>query len=395
MYKRGAVKFDFDNPPSRANTHAEKYTARQRLFGRPDVLPFWVADMEFAVAPVIREALATRASHPVYGYTSVYTEVIEAITAWNRKRYNITFDKQALTLVPGVMSGVSAALYAFTGPGDGVVVQPPLYPPLANTVRTTGRLLLENPLILQENRYRMNFDELEHLFKTRQPGAMLFCSPHNPVGRVWSRDEVERVVALTRRYGVCLISDEIHADIVFSPHKIVSALSCTENDIGNIIILNSASKTFNVAGLNTAYAVIPDKKLHISFRRQLARMNLHGVNIFGLTALEAACRGGEEWLEKLLLYLQGNRQYMADRLTVELPGLQYFFPEGTYLFWLNFNSTGLSPREIAERLIHKAGVGLNNGSTFSTANEGFWRFNFAVPRSMLEQGLDRIIEAFQ
>jgi len=386
--------FDFDNPPSRAGTNAEKYTARERLFGREDVMPFWVADMEFAVAPVISEALAARIRHPIYGYTSVSAALLDAITGWNKKHYNIAFDGEALTLIPGVMSGVSAALYALSGPGDAVVVQPPLYPPLMHTVRKTHRLLLKNQLILTEDRYRINFDELEHLFKINQPKILLFCSPHNPVGRVWSKEEVARIVELTQRYQVCLVSDEIHADIIFSSHRHISALSPAGKEGHRIIVLNSASKSFNVAGLNTAYAVIPDKRLRTAFRLQLRRMNLHGANILGMTALEAAYSRGEEWLEALLVYLQGNRQYITDRLNSELPGLQHFFPEGTYLYWLNFNSLGLTPLEIKEKLIYKAGVGLNDGVTFSNANEGFWRFNFAVPRSMLKEGLDRIVQAF-
>ena len=320
--------------------------------------------------------------------------MLDAITGWNKKHYNIAFDGEALTLIPGVMSGVSAALYALSGPGDAVVVQPPLYPPLMHTVRKTHRLLLKNQLILTGNRYRMNFDELEHLFKIHQPKILLFCSPHNPVGRVWSKEEVARVVELTQRYQVCLVSDEIHADIIFPSHRHISALSHAGKEGHRIIVLNSASKSFNVAGLNTAYAVIADKRLRTQFRRQLRRMNLHGANIFGMTALEAAYSGGEEWLEALLVYLQGNRQYITDRLNSELPGLQHFFPEGTYLYWLNFNSLGLTPLEIKEKLIYKAGVGLNDGVTFSNANEGFWRFNFAVPRSMLKEGLDRIVQAF-
>lgn len=386
--------FDFDNPPSRAGTYAEKYTARERLFGREDVMPFWVADMEFAVAPVISEALAARVRHPIYGYTSVSAALLDAITGWNSKRYNLASDGEALTLIPGVMSGVSAALHALSGPGDGVVVQPPLYPPLMHTVRKTHRLLLKNQLVLRGDRYRMNFDELEYLFKIHQPKIFLFCSPHNPVGRVWSEEEVARVVELTQRYQVCLVSDEIHADIIFPPHRHISALFPAGKEDRRIIVLNSASKSFNVAGLNTAYALIPDKRLRTAFRLQLRRMNLHGANILGMTALEAACSRGEDWLEALLDYLESNRQYMADRLTSELPGLQHFFPEGTYLYWLNFNSLGLTPLEIKEKLIYEAGVGLNDGATFSNTNEGFWRFNFAVPGSMLKEGLDRIVQAF-
>ena len=386
--------YDFDEAPSRAGTHAEKYTARTRLFGREDVLPFWVADMEFAVAPAIWAALAGRVDHPVYGYTSVAESLLDVIAAWNRERYSLAVNRDEVILIPGVMAGVSAALYLLSKPGDAVVAQPPLYPPLMHTVRNNRRLLLENHLVLQNGRYRMNLDELEHLFHIHRPKIMLFCSPHNPVGRVWSREAVAEIVRLTGRYGVCLVSDEIHADIIFPPHRHTCALSPAERENSRIIVLNSASKSFNIAGLNTAYALIPDISLRSAFRSQLRRLNLHTVNIFGMTALEAAYGGGGEWLDALLHYLGGNRQYIMDRLTTGLPGLRNFSPEGTYLFWLDFNSLGLTPPQIREKLIHRAGVGLNDGSTFSGACEGFWRFNFAAPRSMLAQGLDRIIGAF-
>lgn len=386
--------FDFDNPPSRSGTNAEKYTARERLFGREDVLPFWVADMEFAVAPAVQAALVKRMDHPVYGYTSIPASLLEAVTEWNEKRYGLHCATDSLMLIPGVMSGVSAALFALSKPGDAVVVQPPLYPPLMQTVSRNDRVLLENPLVLDGEKYRIHYGELERLFQRYEPKIFLFCSPHNPVGRVWSEDEVARVVELTRRYNVNLVSDEIHADIVYPPHSHSSALVQAREKKAGIIVLNSASKTFNVAGLNTAYAIIPDLQLRTAFRRQLRRMNLHGANLFGMTALESSYTSGEEWLEALLGYLLENRNYMADRLSSELPALEHFLPEGTYLFWLNFNSLWLSPSAIKERLIDHAGVGLNDGVTFSQAHEGYWRFNFAVPRSMLKEGLDRIIGAF-
>ncbi|MGW8161865.1 MAG: MalY/PatB family protein [Desulfobulbales bacterium] len=386
--------FDFDTPPSRAGTQAEKYMARERLFGRHDVMPFWVADMEFAVAPAIQDALSARVQHPIYGYTAIAETLLEAITAWSNKRYNLSFAAEEVSLIPGVMSGMSAAVYALSEPGDAVIVQPPLYPPIMRTVLNIGRRLVENPLVIEDGRYSINFNELDHLCRNLQPKILILCSPHNPVGRVWNRVELSRLVELTNRYNVYLVSDEIHADIIFAPHQHTAALSLAEGADSRIIMLNSASKSFNVAGLNTAYAVIPNSKLRLIFRQQLRRMNLHGANLFGMTALESAYSKGEEWLNELLSYLQSNRQFMADRLTIGLPGLNHFLPEGTYLYWLDFNSLGLTPERIKEKLINEARLGLNDGMTFSRNNEGFWRFNFAVPRSMLEEGINRIIEVF-
>jgi len=386
--------FDFDAVISREGTSAEKYTARQRLFGRDDVMPFWVADMEFAVAPAIQEALADRVRHPVYGYTSVSEDVIAAITAWNKNRYSLNIDNESVVLVPGVMAGISAAIYSLSDPGDGVVVQPPVYPPLLHTVSKTGRRLLQNPLVSTDGSYQIDFAELDRLCQANRPRMLLLCSPHNPVGRVWTGEELARLVDIADRHKMFLVSDEIHADIMYAPLRFVSALSVGQEAPDRIIVLNSASKSFNVAGLNTAYAIIPEKKMRTAFRQKLRGMNLHGVNLFGLTALEAAYRHGAEWLDELLRYLQGNRDYMRDRLAEGLPGLRQFLPQGTYLYWLDFNSLGLAPVAIRRQLIDDAGLGLNDGITFSHAHEGFWRFNFAVPRTMLDQGLTRLIRAF-
>ncbi len=388
------MMFDFNAPLSRKGTHAEKYTALKRLYGREDLLPFWVADMEFAVAPAVSGALAARVRHPVYGYTSIPDSLTDAITSWNARRYQLTLANDSVTIVPGVMSGVAAAIYALSEPGDAIVVQSPLYPPLMNTVRKNGRKLLENQLVQEKGRYTIDFTDLERLFQHHRPRILFLCSPHNPVGRVWARDELARVVELAKLYDVYLVSDEIHADIVFAPFTHISALSLDEQAENRIIVLNAASKSFNVAGLNTAYALIPDLKLRTSFRQQLRRMNFHGVNIFGMAALEAAYCGAEEWLEELLQYLLSNRDFMTEKLDKELPGLEKFAPEGTYLYWLNFNSLGLNALQIRERLINVARVGMNDGITFSKACAGYWRFNFAVPRAMLENGLERIISAF-
>ena len=386
--------FDFDNPPSRTGTHAEKYTARKRLFGREDIMPFWVADMEFSVAPAISKALEARVQHPIYGYTSVSDTLLEAITNWNYKRYGLTCSSEDVSLIPGVMSGVSAALNALSDPGDAIIVQPPLYPPLMKTVQKNGRQLVENPLIIRDGCYYMNFDELEHLCTVHQPVMLLLCSPHNPVGRAWTRFELVRLVELAQRHNLYIVSDEIHADIIFAPHKHISALDIDAQFNARIIVLNSASKSFNIAGLNTAYAIIPDKKLRTAFRQQLRRMNLHGANLFGMTALEAAYGSGEQWLDELLDYLGENRTYIQKILQEKLSGVEHFVPQGTYLYWLDFNALGLAPEMIKKTLIHGAGVGLNDGITFARGNEGFWRFNFAVPRSMLEQGMQQIVRAF-
>lgn len=388
--EKGQLMFDFDHPPSRHKTHAEKYTALGRLYGRDDVLPFWVADMEFATAPTITEALRQRVEHPIYGYTSPPETLFRAIAQWNAARYNLSINPEAVTLVPGVMAGVTAALHAFSKPGDAVVIQPPIYPPFVSTTLRNNRKVVENPLIEQQGKYVIDFDLLESQFKSKHPSMMLFCSPHNPVGRVWSNEELTQLTTLTQRYGVTLISDEIHADIVYAPHQHISALDLDEK----AIVLNSVSKSFNVAGLNTAYALIADKQRRMMFQKVLRQLHLASVNLFGMTALEAAYTEGAVWLDALVSFLQNNRDSMVQELQTTLPDLYVFRPEGSYLMWLNFNRLGLSPQTIQEKLINKAQVALNDGATFSRSHEGYWRFNFAVPQDMLKEGLQRLLMAF-
>ncbi|GAB4343260.1 MAG: cystathionine beta-lyase PatB [Desulfobulbaceae bacterium] len=388
------MEYDFDTPLSRAGTCAEKYTALERLFGRADLLPFWVADMEFATSPAVVRVLKERAAHPVYGYTSMPASLPAAVTAWNRKRYGLEVGEDAVIFVPGVMVGVAAALQEFTEPGDGVVVQPPLYPPLMETVRRNRRNLIENPLIVHSGRYEMDFEGLERIMRHNRPRMLLLCAPHNPVGRVWNREEMARLVSLVQEHDVCLVSDEIHADLVYPPYKQVSPLSLDRETPCRTIVLNAASKSFNVPGLCTAYALIPDPTLHAAFRRRLRRLNLSGVNLFGMLALDAAYREGEEWLGELLPYLQANRDRINQVLERDFPGMARFVPEGTTLYWLDFSSLGFKDEEVERRLREVARVALNDGRSFGENGGGFRRFNFAVPRSMLEEGLVRILRAF-
>ncbi len=382
--------FDFDTPLSRDNTDAEKYTLLKRLYGRDDVLPFWVADMEFATAPAVTQALRRRAKHPVYGYTSPSEALFTAIANWNANRYNLSVNPDAVVLVPGVMAGVTAALHTFSSPGDKVVIQTPIYPPFIHVTRNNNREVLENTLRENSGNYHIDFDLLEMQFATQHPAMMLLCAPHNPVGRVWGRDELTHLVNLSLRYNVTLISDEIHADIVYSPHRHISPASIDEK----VVVLNSASKSFNVAGLNTAYALISDSEQRRAFQKVLRKLHLATCNLFGMTALEAAYTEGEDWLDALNAYLQNNRDFMVRELQTGLPNLQIYNPEGSYLLWLDFNPLALSPQSIREILVHQAKVALNDGVTFSRSHEGYWRFNFAVPKKMLEDGLQRIIRAF-
>lgn len=384
------MTFDFDTPPSRQGTRAEKYCALGRLYGREDLLPFWVADMEFAAAPAVVQAIRQRADHPVYGYTSPSCSLPATIAHWNLSRYGLQISPDAALLIPGVMAGVTAALHAFSNPGDAVVIQTPIYPPFLHTTRHNNREILENPLIERQATYVIDFDLLESQFSSRHPTMMLFCSPHNPVGRVWTREEIKQVITLSQRYGVTLVSDEIHADIVYAPHHHVSALTL---DPG-AIVLNSASKSFNIAGLNTAYALIADSRQRSLYKKVLRRLHLASVNLFGMTALEAAYTEGAPWLDALLTYLRNNRDRMVSQLNATLPDLRLFIPEGCYLMWLDFNALNLPPQRIEEKLIHRAKVALNDGATFSRSHTGYWRFNFAVPQSMLDEGLERIAEAF-
>jgi cystathionine beta-lyase len=362
------------------------------LFGRDDLEPFWVADMDFCTPAFIIEAVQKRISNNVFGYPVVEDGFFDAVSLWFSKRFDVKIQNEWITPMTGVAASMFTALLAFSEEGDGVVVQPPVYGPFFGVTRAARRELIENPLVLGKDGYEIDFVGLEAIFKNQKPKILLFCSPHNPVGRVWRQDELDRLVALCLKYDVLIVSDEIHFDLVFAP-SVHTTLLCYEEIRKNLVVLSAPTKTFNIPGLNVSYAVIPNRTNKKRF--ELISKNLHQSlpNIFGLEAIVAAYKDGDAWLEEAKNYLAQNKK-LIDKFVLQNEFVSGYSSEGTYLYWLDFSATRLSSREISDRL-KDAGVALSGGDFFFGGRESlFFRFNFATDRDKVVWALGRIVKVF-
>lgn len=384
-------KFDFDTPVPREGTACVKWDAREAVFGRESVIPLWVADMDFAVAPCIRRSIEERAKHPVYGYGIRPDSYFEAIRGWVGRRGGWAIEREWIDFTPGVVPGFALAIRALSAEGDGVVIQPPVYPPFAATIRANGRRVVENPVRLTAKGFEIDFDDLDH--KLADAKLLLFCNPHNPTGRVFTHAELERVGELCIKHDVLIISDEIHSDLILKPHIHTHIAALSPELAQRTITLIAPSKTFNIAGLSTAVAITPSDSLRRRLRAEIEKLHIDGGNIFGCAALQAAYDEGEEWLEALLEYIEGNCLAVSDFLREHIPAVKAIQPEGTYLMWLDMRALGIPHEELCKFLIEKAGIGLNSGAEFGAAGQGFMRLNLATQRSTLLRALGQLREA--
>ena len=390
MVKYMGTRFDFDEPIQRKNTGSRKWDSLVSVFGKEDVLPLWIADMDFAAPPEVVAALQERVKHPVYGYNIQEDRVFDAIIAWNKRRHGIEIEKDWLVLTPGVVPAFTFGIYALTQPGDGVIIQPPVYPPFFAAIRDNERTVVENSLIERNGYYEIDFVDLEAKLAEPQNKVLLFCSPHNPVGRVWKKEELQRIQNLCRQYEVDVLCDEIHNDLIYSEHEHTVLAYLQEDVWKQTITFMAASKTFNIAGLNFSYAIIPCSRRRKKFVSWLSRMHLNRNNLFGVLATQAAYENGEEWLEELLRYVEENANVLSRFVQERLPQVQTVKPEGTYLAWLDFRKVFSSGDELRNFLINQAQIGLNDGSSFGLQGEGFARINLATQRSLLLEALQRI-----
>lgn len=379
----------FDGFEGRAGTNSTKWEAVRGT----DILPLWVADMDLPVMPEIAQAVQARAEHPLYGYTAAPDAFYESFTGWNLRRFGTRIQRAWLLRSCGVISTMKAAILAFTNPGDRVLLQPPVYPPFAGAVRITGRALVESPLLCgADGRYAIDFDDLDR--KLAGTKLFLLCNPHNPVGRVFTRAELTRIVLLCEKHGTLIFADEAHCDIVYPGHEHTPLLSLGGYAQTHTITAMGPGKTFNIAGLKTSFSIVPDDTLR---ERLFAMMDIFGVastNTFGYAASCAAYTHGEAWLAQLLSYLHENARYATGFLKENLPAVRVVMPEGTFLLWLDFRALGLSDAALYERLKADARVLLNEGPSFGAGGSGFARMNIACPRGLLEEGLLRIQQAF-
>ena len=383
------MQYNFDEVVDRTSTSCIKWDARQSVFGNPDVLPLWVADMDFRSPQFVIDAIAQRLTHPVLGYTLRPDSYFEAIVGWVKRRNGWEIERDWIAHCPGVVPGLNVAVLAYTNPGDKIVIQTPVYPPFFDAVRQNNRTLVENPLKVNEGRFVIDFDDLDQ--KLSGAKAIILCNPHNPVGRVFEEDELRRIGELCLKHGVTIISDEIHSDIIMPQQKHLHIANLDERFAATCITFMAPSKTFNLAGLSTAYAVIPNKELRVKYLHVLEHQLHIGLgNIAGIVGLEAAYNNGGDWLNQLIAYVQGNVSRLDELIKAKLPKVTCYKPEGTYLAWLDFTAYGLTDDELDQKLIHEAKVGLNSGSAFGSNGKGFRRINLACPRAYVEEAVERM-----
>ncbi|MGJ3522749.1 MalY/PatB family protein [Nitratidesulfovibrio sp. D1] len=396
--------FDFDHVPDRRNTGSLKWDDMGRMFNlspaeAATAIPLWVADMDFPSPPAVREAVARLAAHGVFGYPAEGAACREAVAHWLSARHGWTVNPRRLLPVPTVVAALCLAVRLFARPGDGVVVQTPVYPPFYEAVRNAGCRVLANPLALTTDAsgnplYEMDFDALDAALADGGRGArvLLLCSPHNPGGRVWTRAELTRVAELCLKHGTLMVSDEIHHDLLLPGHAHTVLASLSPEVAGRTITAVSAAKTFNVPGAGLAHVIIEDATLRRTFRAELTGLGIRHPNMFGLATTEAACRHGGPWLDALMAYIAGNAALVREVLGQRLPSVRVMQPQSTYLSWVDFRPLGLPEADLLHRVRHKAGVVPSPGSSFGPDGEGWLRLNLGCPRPLLRTALDRMAD---
>jgi cysteine-S-conjugate beta-lyase len=394
------MKYDLDTVCSRKNTDCAKWDYVKPIFGHEDVLPLWVADMDFPAAEPIVEALKKRAEHPFYGYTQPGTKVVESVVDRVQRKFGWKIEPEWVVFTPGVIPALNIAVRAVTRPGDEVVLQQPVYYPFFGTVTGSGCQIANNPLKLINGQYEMDFEDLKKKFGPKEgmhpvpsrTKAIILCNPQNPVGRLWNKEELTRMGEIVIRHGGVVISDEIHCEILFKGFKHTPFASISEEFAQNSIVCMAPSKTFSLAGLEASSIIIPNKKLREAFNNM--RMGLvPGPNLFGYAALEAAYRYGDEWLEQVLDYLQANLEFMISYVENRIPRIKVIRPQGTYLIWLDCRELNMDDEGLKTFMRSKARVGFDDGYFFGREGSGFERINIACPRAILEEALNRIEKA--
>ena len=384
------MKFDFDRIIERRGTNSLKYDFARERGKREDVLPLWVADMDFQTAPPILERLEEVAHHGIFGYSEAKEDYFRALAGWYQNHFDWEVKRSWLLKTPGVVFAIAMAIRAFTEEGDAVLLQQPVYYPFSETILDNHRKLVNNPLKLENGHYEIDFNDFERKIAENHVKLFLLCSPHNPVGRVWKEWELRKLGEICLRYGVLVVSDEIHADFTYgnNKHLVFASLSPEIADI--TITCTAPSKTFNLAGLQTSNIFISNRERKHKFKAQIAAAGYSQLNTMGLAACQAAYEGGEEWLEQLKVYLKGNLDFTREFLKARLPEIKLIEPEGTYLIWLDFRTLGLTEEELDDLIVNRARLWLDSGAIFGKDGEGFERINIACPRATLERALTQL-----
>ena len=385
------MRYDFDAVVDRTGNRSAKYDERVKKFGTDQIIPLWIADMDFKTAQPVIDALKARAEEGLWGYTTRPDSYFEAICGWQRRRHGWSIDPALCSWALGVVPTLSALIKLFTPPGGKVLIQTPVYSEFYDMAEAWHRTLVESPLVERYGRWRIDWADFEQ--KLAQVDMFLLCSPHNPLGIVWQRDELERMVCLCRRHGVRMVSDEIHSDLVFHGKVHIPTASLSPEAARSVITCISGTKTFNLAGLQASTTVFPDARAKAVFDRYWANMDIHRNNAFSLTAMEAAFNEGEEWLDQLLPYLSANFDFIHDYCARHIPKIRPNLPDATYLVWLDCRQLGLDNAQLRDFMIQKARLGLNDGCSFGRSLQGYMRLNAACPRSVLQTALQQLKEA--
>lgn len=387
------MKFSFDDQIERRNTRAVKWDLVKALYGSEDVLPMWVADMDFEVPIAVKDALIQRAEHGIFGYTFTDNALQHTITSWLEYKHNWKVKSASILYSPGVITTLYMAIQTFTGKGDKVLIQTPVYPPFYDIVKKHDRELVTNQLIVRDNRYEIDFEDFEAKLQ-QGVQAFILCNPHNPVGRVWSQKELEQISALCKQYNVMILADEIHADLVYQPYKHIPIAKIDTEMTDQIITCMSPTKTFNLAGLQASFAIVSNKQKREELEKTFHKQGIHMLNTMGITALEAAYNDGREWLNQLLDQLRTNIDYV-EKAFADHDKVNVFRPEGTYLVWMDFRKLGMSQDKLKEFLQKEAKIGLNDGVSFGEEGTGFMRMNIACPLAIVKEGTSRIMNALE
>ncbi len=385
--------YDFDQIIERRGTGCEKYDFALEN-GKPEgLLPLWVADMDFCVPQEVKDSLHSVVEHGIFGYTEAKGSYYKAAAGWLEKHFGWRPMQEWLVRTPGVVFAIAAAIRAFTSEGESVLIQQPVYYPFAGMVRKNKRNLVVSPLVYTEGRYQMDFEDFEQKIIRNQVKLFVLCSPHNPVGRVWSREELKRVGDICLRHHVLVVSDEIHCDFTYPGYTHTIFASLGKDFADNSIICTAPSKTFNLAGLQASNIWIADANIRRAFADEVEKCGYFSLNLMAIAACEAAYRYGEQWLNELKTYLKENLDFVREYLRTQLPQIHLVEPEGTYLVWLNCKGLGLTSEELDQFIVEKAGLWLDGGTMFGSGGEQFQRLNIACPRSVLKQAFDQLKSA--
>ncbi len=384
--------YNFDKITPRENSDSVKYDLRQEYFGNAEVQPMWVADMDFETPAFIREAIQERAKHPIYGYSVMSEDYFQSIICWVKTRHQWDIKKEWISYTPGILPAISFSIHSYTREGDGVIVQPPVYFPFFDAIKSNGRRQLNNRLTNQDGQYHIDFNDLEE--KAKSARLLLMSHPHNPVGRCWTKEELTNIGEICLRNNVIIISDEIHNDLILPGFRHYPMAGLSEDIAAITVTCIAPSKTFNIGGLATSSIIIPNEDLRKRFQNTLHQLHVFRGNFFGYVASTAGYLHGARWVDALMKYVQGNFNYLDDFLRKELPEVRLTHPEATYLAWLDFRETGLSDKQIKDKLIFEAKLGFSHGPVFGEGGQGFQRMNLAVPRSVVKEACLRLKKTF-